>query len=116
MAVQLPAAFGHLAEAERLAEETEDRLFQAETLRLRGDVLLATGDPAAAEASYREAIALAERQNAKLWELRAATSLSRLWRDQGKSAAARDLLASVYLWFTEGLRHPASARGEGADR
>jgi predicted ATPase len=103
MAVQLPAAFAHLAEAERLAEDTEDRLFQAETLRLRGDVLLATGDPAAAEASYRDAIGRAQQQSAKLWELRAAMSLARLWRDAGKRTEARDLLAPVYGWFTEGV-------------
>ena len=89
-----------------LAEETEARWFQAETLRLTGEVLLATGDAAAAEASYREAIAIAQRQSAKLWELRAAMSLARLWRDQGKRAEARGLLAPVYGWFTEGFDTP----------
>ena len=61
---------------------------------------------AAAEASYREAMALAQQQSAKLWELRAAMSLARLWRDQGKRAEARDLLAPVYGWFTEGFGTP----------
>jgi hypothetical protein len=103
MAAQLPVAFSHLAEAERLAEETEDRLFQAETLRLRGDVILAMGDPAAAETSYYEAIAIARQQSAKLWELHAAMSLARLWRGQGKRTQARDLLEPVYGWFTEGF-------------
>ena len=56
--------------------------------------------------SYREAIAIAQRQSAKLWELRAAMSLARLWRDQGKLAEARDLLAPVYGWFTEGFGTP----------
>ena len=51
----------------------------------------------------RCAIAIAQQQNAKLWELRAATSLARLWRDQGKCAEARELLAPVYGWFTEGF-------------
>jgi predicted ATPase len=69
-------------------------------------LLLATGDPAAAEASYGEAMALARRQSAKLWELCAVMSLARLWRDQGKRAEARDLLAPVYDWFTEGLDTP----------
>ena len=82
------------------------RWFQAETLRLTGDVLLATGDAAAAEASYREAIAIAQQQSAKLWELRAAMSLTRLWRDQGTRSQARDLLAPVYGWFTEGFSTP----------
>jgi predicted ATPase len=69
-------------------------------------VLLAMGDAAAAAASYREAIAIAQRQSAKLWELRAVMSLARLWREQGKRAAARDLLGPVYDWFTEGLGTP----------
>ena len=103
---QWQVALAHLAEARRLAEETESRCFQAETVRLSGEVLLATGDAAAAEASYREAIAIAQRQSAKLWELRSAMSLARLWRDQGKRSAARDLLAPVYGWFTEGSGTP----------
>jgi predicted ATPase len=106
MAGQWHSALVHLAEARGLAEEREIRWFQAETLRLTGDVLLATGDAAAAEASYCEAIAIARQQSAKLWELRAVTSLARLWRDQGKRAAARDLLAPVYNWFTEGFSTP----------
>jgi predicted ATPase len=106
MAGQWQAALGHLAEAHRLAEETGNRCYQAETLRLRGDVLLAMGDHPGAEASYGEALALARRQNAKLWELRAATSLARRWRDQGKRADARDLLAPVYGRFTEGFGTP----------
>src|SRR5262249_27843667 len=84
----------------------EDRLFQAETRRLAGEVLLAMGDHAGAEASYREAIAIAQRQSAKLWELRAAIRLARLRRDQGKRREARDLLAPVYGWFTEGFGTP----------
>jgi predicted ATPase len=74
--------------------------------RLRGDVLLAMGDSAAAEASYREAIAIAQQQRAKLWELRTAISLARLWHDQGKRAEAHALLAPVYGWFTEGFATP----------
>jgi predicted ATPase len=107
MAGQSQAALEHFAEARCLAEETQDRWFQAETLRLTGDVLVAMGDSAAAEASYQEAIAIARQQGAKLWELRAAMSLARLWRDQGKRSEARDLLAPVYDWFTEGLDTPA---------
>ena len=65
-----------------------------------------TGNPTGAEAAYREALALALRQSAKLWELRAAASLARLRRDQGRRAEARDLLAPVYGWFTEGFGTP----------
>jgi predicted ATPase len=106
MAGQWRAALAHLAEARHLAEETEARWFHAETLRLTGEVLLATGDAAAAEASYHEALAVARGQSAKLWELCASMSLARLWRDQGKRSAARDLLAPVYGWFTEGFGTP----------
>jgi predicted ATPase len=74
--------------------------------RLRGDILNVTGDRAAAEQSYHQALAVAERQSAKLFELRAATSLARLWRDQGKRTEARDLLAPIYSWFTEGFDTP----------
>jgi predicted ATPase len=90
----------------RRAEETQDRWAQAETLRLRGDVLLATSDATGAEAAYREAMAVAQQQSAKLWELCAAMSLARLWRDQDKRTAALDLLAPVYAWFTEAFGTP----------
>jgi predicted ATPase len=106
MAGQWQLALGHLAEARRLVEETKTRWFQAETVRLSGEVLAAMGDRTAAEANYHEALALAQQQSAKLWELRAAVSLARLWRDQGKRAEAHALLAPVYGWFTEGLGTP----------
>ena len=66
----------------------------------------ARGDQAAAEQNYHRALALAERQSAKTLGLRAATSLARLWRDQGKCTEARDLLVPVYGWFTEGFDTP----------
>jgi class 3 adenylate cyclase len=106
MAGQYQAALEYLVEARRLAAETEERCFLAETVRLTGDVLLAMGDPIGAEAGYREALAIGQQQNAKLWELRAATSLARLWRDEGKRTQAHELLAPVYDWFTEGFDTP----------
>jgi predicted ATPase len=106
IAGKLAAALGYLTEAQRLTDETGERWTAAETLRLRGDVLAAMGDRASAEAGYCEAIAIAQQQSAKLWELRAAISLSRLWRDQGKRTEARDLLAPVHGWFTEGFGTP----------
>jgi len=63
-------------------------------------------DHIAAEDSYHRAIAVARRQSAKFWELRAATSLARLWREQGKRTEARELLAPIYNWFTEGFDAP----------
>ena len=71
--------------------------------RLPGDLLNAKGDRSAAERCYRQAIAVAEGQSAKLLQLRASTSLAQLWRDQGKRTEARDLLASIYDWFAEGF-------------
>ena len=71
--------------------------------RLHGDLLNATGDRASADQSYHQALVVARRQSAKLFELRAATSLARLWRHQGKPQQARELLAPIYGWFTEGF-------------
>ena len=60
-------------------------------------------DAAKAEAHFERALAVARQQQAKSWELRAATSMARLWRDQGKPQQARELLAPIYGWFTEGF-------------
>ena len=96
-----------LAEAARFVEITEERVNEAELLhRVRGDQLNAAGDRSAAERHYHQAIAVAERQSAKLLQLRASTNLARLWRDQGKRAEARDLLGPIYSWFTEGFDAP----------
>ena len=95
-----------LAEAAQIIGTTEERTFDAELHLVRGDLLNAKTDQAAAEECYRQALAVAKRQNAKLFELRAGTSLARLLRDQGKRTEARDLLAPVYNWFTEGFDTP----------
>jgi predicted ATPase len=95
-----------LAEAAQIIETTEERIYEAELHRVRGDLLNATGDQSAAERCYRQALAVAERQSAKLLQLRASVSLARLWRDQGKPVQARDLLAPIYAWFTEGFDAP----------
>ncbi len=81
------------------------RTWEAEVHRVKGDLLLSRSakNTAEAEASYEQAIAVARRQSAKSPELRAATSLARLWHKQGKAAEARALLAPVYDWFTEGF-------------
>jgi hypothetical protein len=96
-----------LAEAARIIETTNERVSEAELLyRVPGDLLNANGDRSGAERHYRQAIAIAERQSAKLFQLRASTSLARLWRDQGKPVEARDLLGPIYTWFTEGFDAP----------
>jgi predicted ATPase len=94
-----------LGEAAHKIEISEERVSEAELLhRIPGDLLNASGDRSAAERSYRQAIAVAERQSAKLFQLRAATSLARLMRDQGgRQAEAHGLLAPIYGWFTEGF-------------
>jgi predicted ATPase len=105
-AKQWDEALEHLAEAERLIAETEERRDEAELHRVRGELLRSGHDHAAAERSFCQAVGIAQRQSAKFWELRAAISLARLWREQGKRDAARDLLASIYGWFTEGFDTP----------
>jgi tetratricopeptide (TPR) repeat protein len=96
-----------LTEAARIVETTDERLSEAELLhRIPGDLLSAVGDQPGAERHYRQAIAVAERQSAKLLQLKASTSLAQLWRDQGKRAEARNLLGPIYGWFTEGFDAP----------
>jgi predicted ATPase len=94
-----------LAEAHALVEQHEERFWEAEIYRLRGVLLLRqTGTSRAeAEAWFQRALDVARRQQAKSWELRAATSLARLWQQQGKRQEAHDLLAPIYDWFTEGF-------------
>ena len=87
-----------------MVERTGERWFLAELYRQKGELLLRQGHSEAAEELYRKALSIAEGQEAKLWELRAAVSLTRLSRDQGRRAEARDLLAPVYDWFTEGFK------------
>ena len=103
MAAQPEEGLYWLAEAAKIMETTQDRWAEAEMHRMRGTLLLSMHEHAAAEDSYRHALAVARRQSAKFWELRAALDLARLWRDQGKAQQARELLAPVYGWFTEGF-------------
>ncbi len=96
-----------LAEAARIIGTTEERYPEAEVLhRVPGDLLNAAGDRSGAERHYRQAIVIAERQSARLFQLRAFTSLARLWRDQGRRTEAYDLLVPIYGWFTEGFDAP----------
>jgi predicted ATPase len=94
-----------LAEALAMTSDKGERRWDAELCRLRGELLLARSAEhhAEAETCFRQALDVARQQQAKSWELRAAMSLSRLWQRQGKHAEARELLAPVYGWFTEGF-------------
>jgi predicted ATPase len=97
-----------LAEALTLVATTEMRWWEAELSRLKGVLLLQLPIPEVpqAEACFQQALAVARGQQAKALELRAALSLSRLWQQQGKREAARELLAPIYGWFTEGFDTP----------
>jgi predicted ATPase len=94
-----------LTEAHTLVEQQEERWWEAEVARLRGVVLLQQlgTSQVEAEAWLQRALDVARGQEAKSLELRAAMSLSRLWQQQGKRDEARELLAPVYGWFTEGF-------------
>jgi TolB-like protein/predicted ATPase len=92
-----------LDDALQIVERTGARWLEAEIYRHRGRLLLRHGHSEAAEELYRKALSIAKEQEAKLWELRAAISFARLRRDQGRHAEARNLLAPVYGWFTEGF-------------
>jgi len=89
----------------RWSETTEEKWCEAEVRRIVGEITLMSPEPDAAkvEAYFDRAVAVARQQQAKSWELRAAMSLARLWRDQGKVSEARELLVPVYGWFTEGF-------------
>jgi len=95
-----------LDEASLMIERTGERWFLAELNRHEGRLKQRQGHTVAAEELYRKALGIAREQEAKLWELRAAVSLARLRRNQHRRAEARDLLAPVYDWFTEGFDTP----------
>jgi len=101
---------GHVAEAATLldhalhiVESTGERWIAAELNRHKGELLQQQGHSNDAEELYRKALGIAEEQGAKLWELRAAVSIARLWAERGRRAKARDLLAPMYAWFAEGF-------------
>ena len=96
-------ALSLIDEALQIVERTGERWLAAELYRHKGHLSLRQGHSETAEDLYRKALSIAQEQKAKLWELRAAASLARLRRDQGRHAEARDLLAPVYSWFTEGF-------------
>ncbi len=102
---QFDDAWRWMGEAFRAVEINKERWWKAEVHRMAGEIALISPEPDAAKAEiyFERALAIAREQQAKSWELRAATSMARLWRDQGKPQQARDLLAPIYAWFTEGF-------------
>jgi class 3 adenylate cyclase/predicted ATPase/ABC-type transport system involved in cytochrome c biogenesis ATPase subunit len=103
---QPEVGLGLLDEAIQTAEITSERFFEAELHRLRGEMLLSLGKKAEAEAGLRRALTVAREQQAHWWELRAATSLAKLWHYEGRSIEARSFLELVYSWFIEGFDTP----------
>ena len=98
-------ARSYVGEAITAIQTTKERWYEAEVHRIAGDIALMSPerDELKAEACFDWALAVARAQQAKSWELRAAMSMARLWRDRGRRAEARDLLAPIYGWFTEGF-------------
>jgi predicted ATPase len=102
---QSDPAWRCITEATTMLEATKERAWEAEVNRIAGEIALLSPERevSKARAYFERALAVARQQQAKSWELRAAMSMARLWRDQGKRDEARDLLAPVYGWFTEGF-------------
>jgi predicted ATPase len=102
---QFDEAWRCVGEAVALVEKTKERWFEAEVHRVAGEIAFKSPEPdrAKAETYFERALAVARQQQAKSWELRAVMSIARLWRDHGERDEARDLLAPVYGWFTEGF-------------
>jgi predicted ATPase len=102
---QFKDVWRHVDEALSAIETSNERWQEAEVNRVAGEVALKSPQPYRAKAKtfFERALWVARQQQAKSWELRAAMSMARLWRDQGKRLEARDLLAPVYGWFTEGF-------------
>ena len=102
---QLGEAQHHIDHAMAAIEATGERVWTAEVHRLAGEIALRSPerDAVKAQEHFEHALAIACKQEAKSWELRAAMSVARLWRDQGNPQQARELLAPVYGWFTEGF-------------
>ena len=102
---QFDEAWRCIGEAMTAVETTKEKWCEAEVHRVAGEIILMSPEPDAAKAQayFERALEVACQQQAKSLELRAAMSMARLWRDWGKPQQARELLASVYGWFTEGF-------------
>jgi tetratricopeptide (TPR) repeat protein len=100
---QFDDAWRCIRDALTMVETTKERWCEAEVLRIAGEIALKSAQSDRAEENFEHALSVAREQQAKSWELRAAMSLARLWRDQGKVQQARELLAPVYGWLTEGF-------------
>ena len=102
-AEQIQEGLSTLAEALEFVQETDERYYEAELYRLKGELLLSKGNEIEAETSLLKALEIARQQSAKSWELRASIDLARFWHKQGRTTEAYELLTGIYNWFTEGL-------------
>jgi predicted ATPase len=102
---QFDDAWRYINEAMTAVETTKERWCESEVNRVAGEIALKSSEPDAVKVQtyFERALTVARQQQAKSWELRAAISMARLWRDQGKRDEARELLAPIYGWFTEGF-------------
>ena len=111
---QFDEAWRCTGEAMTAVETTGERWWEAEVYRVAGEIALTSPerDTVKAQAYFERALVVARAQQAKSWELRAAMSMARLWRDHGKPQQARELLAPVYAWFAEGFDTPDLMEGK----
>jgi predicted ATPase len=103
LAGQVDEGLFSVEEALGWVARNDERLYEAEVHRIKGELLLLREDPTQAQRCFEKALTVARDQQAKSWELRAATSLARLWMQNSRGAEARAVLAPVYGWFTEGF-------------
>ena len=103
---QIEVGLGLLDQAMQVVETTSERCFEAEIHRLRGEIFRISDRQGEAEAEFQYALTVARKQGARWWELRTATTLARDLQSEGQYTEARDLLAPIYSWFTEGLDLP----------
>jgi predicted ATPase len=104
--VQPKQGLATLEKALALVTETGEHIWEAELYRLQGELLLLGANETSAETSFKKAVEVAQQQSAKSWELRATISLVQLWKNQGKCEQAKERLAKIYNWFTEGFDTP----------
>ena len=113
---QFEDAWRSIREAINTIETTKETWFEAEANRIAGEIALQSPNPDATKAQeyFERALTVSHKQQARSWKLLTAMSLALLWREQGKAKEARELLAPIYGWFTEGLRNARSEGSEGA--
>ena len=109
---QFSEAFELIEKSINQSERWGERHFEADAFRVKGSLLLGTSSQGEAEQAYLKSMEIARHQEAKMWELRAASDLARLWNDQGRKSQAKDLLSKTHALFTEGFQLPCASGGK----